>query len=136
METRAERIVDKRTSCIERQLHDACDAKVVVRIINISILNDTPRFSARVYSCGKISFIVGPQGIGLKDDGRGEYWPSPCRSVQYDTVKSVTVIRARSEMLSRLSWRLYDKYLAYARMYRKVQMRLYRLWTQKGSSNA
>jgi hypothetical protein len=109
---------------IEEQVRDICDSKAVVRIVNSSILNDIPCFSARVYSCGRISCIVGPQGVELKDDGRGEYWPSPCRTIQYDTVKSVTVIHARSKTLSRLSWWLYGKYLECACMYRKVRMGL------------
>ena len=109
---------------VENQVRTACDNKLVVRIASPWLLNNVPRFSARVYHCGRIACIVGPQGVKIKDDGRGEYWPSPCRTLQYASVKSVAVVDAKSKILSRLAWRLYDEYLELARKYRRLQRRL------------
>lgn len=86
----------------KEKLQEAYDTESVVSITDKALLFAIPKSAVRVYYCGAISCIVGPQGVEPKNDGRGAYWPSPCRSVAYSTVKDV--VCGHRIWLSRIPW--------------------------------
>lgn len=98
----------------------ACDNQLVVSIRDNAFCFAIPDVAVRVYACGRLACVVGPRGIVLQNDGRGEYWPKPCRNVAYDTISHISVAGWRNKIFAKARWKLsQSKYLKVIRAKRK-----------------